>query len=139
MRKWFFCLLALVLLGLLSRLPHSARDVAKLDPVRVVWISEEAGKIIVETDTGDSGTGMDLSEAAAALKQNADGEIFLETAEFLILDPSVPVTEELFVLLRPDCGVFFSVEQPDMENVADYLSIHKPQRTLAHLRASIVY
>lgn len=139
MRRWIIWLPALALVGLLSRLPHPARDVAKLEPVRTVCITMEAGKVCIETDTGDKGTGKDLPEAAADLKENADGEIFLETAEFLILDPKVQITEDLFVLFRPDCGVVFSDDRPDLKTVADYLSVHKPQRMLAHLRPLLLY
>ena len=139
MRRWIIWLPMLVLLGVLSRMPHPARDVARLEPVRTVCITVEAGKVCIETDTGDKGTGKDLPEAAADLKENADGEIFLETAEFLILDPNVQITEDLFVLLRPDCSVVFCDDHLDLKTAADYLSVHKPQRMLAHLRPFVRY
>lgn len=137
MKRWLCLLLALIALGILPRLPHPARDVAKLDPVRTVWITMDGGMVRIETDTGDRGTGADLPEAAAALKAGARREIFLETAEFLILDPSVPITEAMFTLLRPNCSVVFSGREPDLKNAADYLSVHEPQKTLAYLRAAI--
>ena len=33
MKKWLYLAAGLAALGLLSRLPHPARDIAKLDPV----------------------------------------------------------------------------------------------------------
>jgi hypothetical protein len=37
-----------------------------------------------------------LSEAYADMKSKADGEIFLDTAEFLLLDPQVVITSEFY-------------------------------------------
>lgn len=135
MKKWLHLTLALAALGLLTRLPLPAKDIAKLDPVRAIYLYIENGVLTIETDTGDSGSGVSLTDAAAWMKADADREIFLETAEFLILDPAVPVTEEFFTLLRPGCQVVFSAEPPDLEVVGDYFGIHEPNLTLAKLRA----
>lgn len=136
MKKWLCPVLGLIALGLLTRLPHPSRDVAKLEPVRAVYLFMERGRLNIETDTGDSGSGRSLPEAAARMKADADQEIFLDTAEFLILDPAVPITEGFFALLRPSCKVAFSTEPPDVKTVSDYLAVHPPETTLAHLRAS---
>lgn len=135
MKKGLYLAAALTAVGILSRLPHPARDIGKLEPVRAVYIYMDGVKRSIETDTGDSGSGNDLTEAAADLREKADGEIFLDTAEFLVLDPAVPITEEFYTLLRPDCKVVFSETGPDMKAVSDYLSVHTPKATLAHLRA----
>jgi hypothetical protein len=90
----------------------------------------------IETDTGDSGAGADLTEAHEALRAKADGVIFLDTAEFLILAQKDPITGEIFALLRPDCKVTFTDAPPDLEKAAAYLSQHPPRLTLARLRAA---
>ena len=90
----------------------------------------------IETDSGDSGTGADLEAAYADLRNNADREIFLDTAEFLILAPDVPITEAFYELLRPTTQVVFSNEKPNLETISDYLTIHPPETPLAHLRAT---
>ena len=136
MKKWLYLAAALTAIGILSRLPHPAKDIAKLKPVRAVYLYMELEKLHIETDTGDSGSGRTLSEAYSDMRSGADGEIFLDTAEFLMLDPSVPVTEEFFRLLRPTCKVVYSERKPDLKAVSDYLAIHPPKTTLAHLRAS---
>ena len=134
MKKWLLPIAALAAVAIFSRLPHPARDIADLKPVRAVYIHMEGRTLHIETDTGDSGSGPDLAEASADLRSKADGEIFLDTAEFLILDPEVPITGEIFALLRPDCRVTFTDASPDLEKAAAYLAQHPPILTLARLR-----
>ena len=136
MKKWLLPMATLAAVAIFSRLPHPARDIADLKPVRAVYIHMEGRTLHIETDTGDSGAGADLTEACADLRSKADGEIFLDTAEFLILDPKVPITEAFYSLLRPDCRVTFTDAAPDLEKAAAYLAQHPPKLTLARLRAA---
>ena len=136
MKKWLIPIAALAAVAIFSRLPHPARDIADLKPVRAVYIHMEGRNFHVQTDTGDSGSGPDLAEACADLRAKADGEIFLDTAEFLILDPKVPITEAFGSLLRPDCRITFTDAPPDLEKAAAYLAQHPPILTLARLRAA---
>ena len=136
MKKWLIPIAALAAVAVFSRLPHPARDIADLKPVRAVYIHMEGRNFHVQTDTGDSGSGPDLAHACQDLRSKADGEIFLDTAEFLILDPKVPITEVFDSLLRPDCRVTFTDGLPDLEKAAAYLSQHPPKLTLARLRAA---
>ena len=135
MKKWLYLTAALTAFGLLSRLPHPARDISKLDPVQTVYLYMEGTRLHMETDTGDHGSGKTLPDALADMKAGADAGIFLDTAEYLILDPQVPITQDLFTLLHPTCKVVFSTEKPDIPAATEYLSIHTPKITLAHLRA----
>lgn len=134
MKKWLLLAALLTAVAILSRRPHPARDVAKLEPVQVVYVYMDGAEISMETDTGAKGTGANLTEAAADMKAKASGEIFLDTAEFLILDPAVPITEEFHTLLRPTCGVTFTITTPDLQTASDYLAIHEPSVTLAKFR-----
>ena len=136
MKKWLLLMATLAAVAVFSRLPHPARDIADLKPVRAVYIHMEGRTLHIETDTGDSGAGADLTEACADLRAKEDGEIFLDTAEFLILAPEVPITGEIFALLRPDCRVTFTDAPPDLEKATAYLSQHPPKLTLARLRAA---
>ena len=135
MKKWLYPAAVLIAAAILSRLPHPAVDIARLDPVRSVYLYMDGAAMTIETDSGDSGTGADLEAAYAALRTNAHREIFLDTAEFLILDPDVPITEAFYVLLRPTTLVIFSNGKPDLETISDYLTIHPPEITLAKFRA----
>ena len=135
MKKWLYLISALAVVGILSRLPHPARDIAKLEPVRAVYLYMERGRLCIETDTGDSGSGADLTEATADLRSRADGEIFLDTAEFLLLSPEVVISPDFYTHLRPGCKVCYTDTIPDLEAATEYLAAHPPETTLAHLRA----
>ena len=135
MKKWLYTA-AFIAAAILSRLPHPAVDIARLDPVRAIYLYMDGAAMTIETDSGDSGTGADLEAAYADLRNNAHREIFLDTAEFLILDPDVPITEAFYELLRPTTQVVFSNEKPNLETISDYLTIHPPDLTLAKLRAT---
>lgn len=135
MKKWLCAAAVLAVIGLLARLPHPAKDISKLEPVRLVYLYMEAGALHIETDTGERGKGRTLPEAEADLRAKADGEIFLETAEFLLLAPDVTVTADFCQILRPACKVFYTEEQPDLTAAAQYLSAHPPNLKLAELRA----
>lgn len=137
MKKWLILTAGLAAAACLSRLPHPARDVSRLEPAAVVWLHPEGKGLAIETDTGAKGVGETLTEAQADMKARASGEVFLDTAEFLILHPSVPVTEGFFSLLRPDCKVVCTAAAPDLEQAAAYLTIHPPRLTLSGIRAGI--
>ncbi|MBQ6840119.1 MAG: hypothetical protein IJO45_05460 [Oscillospiraceae bacterium] len=135
MRKWLYPAALLAAIGILSRLPHPAKDITRLKPVRAVYLYGEAELLTIETDTGDSGSGPTVSDAYGDMKAKADGEIFLDTAEFLILSPEIPVTAEFYKIFRPTCKLVISDTPPDLETVSDYLAIHTPKTTLAQIRA----
>ena len=135
MKKWLYLIGGLTAVGILSRLPHPARDITKLEPIRAVYLYMDQGRLCVETDTGDSGSGGDLTEATADLRSHADGEIFLDTAEFLLLAPEVEITPDFYTHLRPGCKVCYTDTVPDLEAATEYLAAHLPENTLAHLRA----
>lgn len=134
MKKWICLMAALTAAGIFARLPHPARDIANLEPVQTIYICMEGQVVYMETDTGASGTGADLAEAAEDLKEKADAEIFLETAEYLILAPEVSITEDFFSILHPSCSVCIAESKPNLARAANYLTIHKPKRILADLR-----
>ena len=136
MKKWLYPAAVLIAAAILSRLPHPAVDIARLDPVRAIYLYMDGVEMTIETDSGDSGTGADLEAAYAALRKNAHREIFLDTAEFLILAPDVPITEAFYQLLRPTTQVVLSNEKPNLETISDYLAIHPPEITLTKLRAT---
>ena len=135
MKKWLYPA-AFIAAAILSRLPHPAVDIARLDPVRAIHLYMDGAELTIETDSGDSGTGSDLEAAYADLRANAHREIFLDTAEYLILDPDVPITEAFYAVLRPTTQVVYSNKKPNLETISDYLTIHPPEITLAKLRAT---
>jgi hypothetical protein len=135
MKKWLVFAAVLITVAILSRRPHPARDVAMLEPVQAVYIFQKDGTLSIETDTGASGSGKTLTEAAAEMKASASGEIFLDTAEFLLIDPEVTITADFHTLLRPTCTVTFTTATPDLQAASEYLTTHTPLTTLSELRA----
>jgi hypothetical protein len=134
MKKWLLLTAVLIAVAILSHRPHPARDVAKLEPVQTVYVYLKGGNLCIETDTGASGSGNTLMEAAADLKASASGEIFLDTAEFLLIDPQVTITADFHILLRPTCKVTITESPPDLQAASAYLTVHTPTTTLSELR-----
>jgi hypothetical protein len=133
MKKW---LLMAALAGLLLCRPFRASDVARLKPVEIIRVSQVPQGIRVETDTGDTGEGADLVQAFADLKQTASGDIFLETADRLLVSPhAVELLPKLTDYLRPGCNICVEMGQIDMESVGAFLRIHEPGVTLQDHRA----
>ena len=69
----------------LCMLPRTGTDAAKLLPAQVLVIAQEDGRITVESDNGASGSGTTLPDALAAMREGAEGTLFLDTAEHIIL------------------------------------------------------
>ena len=119
MNKWLWALLAL---GALLWNPAEPRDVGKLIPVELVQLSRDWDGVTVRTDTGNRGWGENLEEAMEDLKRKASGEIFLETAEYVLLTgdmlESIPA---LLGYFRPGTQVYEAPVLEDLEDAAAYL------------------
>lgn len=129
MKKWL--ILAVTAVAVLSRLPHPARDVGKLDPVQALYLYLENGQYRIVTDIGAEGIGKTLPDAARELMACADKKIFLDTAEYLYIPPDIPIPAELYDLLRPDTKILYTWSKPDLTRTANL----DPSGTLAGLRA----
>lgn len=137
MKRWFF-FDALFLAAVLLWKPFDGTDVARLQPVEVIRVSKQDGMILVETDTGDSGTGADLAGAFGDLKKTTAGEVFLETAEHLLVSSDglelLPALEDY---LRPSCNIYIEKGAADLEQAAEYLTAHESDITLSDYRAGM--
>lgn len=119
-------------------LPFSGTDVAKLQPVEVIRISKSEGEIRVETDTGGGGKGTDLASAFADLKETTAGEVFLETAEHLLISSNAQdLLPTLAEYLRPSCNIYIESGAADLAQTAKYLAAHESGVTLSDYRAGI--
>ena len=132
MKRWLWLLPLL----LAAFLPSGGTDIGKLQPVQVVCLTRENGAMVIRTDTGDQGMGIDLPSAVEDLKGCAPGEIFMETADHLLLMPDcLPMVEELAQLLRPSCTICLMEGEPNLDEVGDFLSLHGAGPTLMEYRA----
>lgn len=126
-RGIFLLLAALALL----RLEHTGTEVSELEPVALVRITASSGSISIRTDTGAYGSGSDLEEAVTDLHRSSPARIFLDTAEYLIInEEGRQLLPELWDLLRPACKVCFGSGRLDLEQAREYLSVHPPENTL---------
>lgn len=135
MKKWIVAA-ALVAVSVAGR---SGTDVAKLQPVQVVAVTKQDGQVLLQTDTGSFGIGADVAAALSDMGRTSASEVFLDTAEFLLVDPKcedqLPALEEL---LRPACMVCRMEGDVELEDVGSFLRNHSPERTLKDWRAGEV-
>lgn len=131
MKRWLIYGLVLAVVLLAAKEDHPGTDVARLDPVRILMLEESAGAVTVKTDLGHYGVGKTLAEAVEDMRQTASGEVFLDTAEFLLLSRGgAKWLPELSELLRPSCQVCLSLGITELEQAAEYLQFHKPGYSL---------
>lgn len=119
-----------ILVGLLL-MPMNGTDVGKLRPVEVVCLYEENGEIVLLTDTGDKGTGKTVKLALEELKQTTPGNIFLDTADFLLIrEGAEGCLEEMEAYLKENVRICKVGLISDLTQAAKYLSVHKPKMKL---------
>lgn len=119
------------ILAALLAVPAEKSDVGRLLPVEAISIYKGEGTVRIETDTGNVGTGEDLEMAYQDLCRSAPAEIFLDTADYLILrGEGAELIEQLRWYLKPGIRVCGSGETVDLASAAEYLSIHVPGKRL---------
>ena len=84
----------------LCMLPRTGTDAAKLLPAQVLVIGAGDGAITVEADNGAAGSGPTLAAALADMAECAEGTLFLDTAEHIVLLQSAGAAR------GRGCGVF---------------------------------
>lgn len=130
MKRWIGYI---VVLGTMLAIPVTGIDVGCLQPVEVIELV--AGETVtLLTDTGNTGTGMDFASAYQDMKRHAAGEVFLDTADYLILvGDTTGMKETLLKYLNPQIGVCEGEGDLQIKKVGAYLSIHRPNVTLKEL------
>ncbi len=126
-------LLILILLAsaIFGRTLFLRSDIADLEPVEVIALRMDRGRILVCTDSGQQGVGTDLAAAFQDLKHRASGDIFLDTVDYVILGPGCEdLAEPLLAHMRPACRVCLELGQTDLAAAAAFLRIHEPDMTL---------
>ena len=133
--KWTLYLAAL--LGAIL-IPIRRTDVGKLQPIEVIALSEKNGIVGLETDTEDSGEGYTIEEAVADLKQTTPGVVYLDIAEYLLLEPGCEEhLDELQVWLKGSTLVCMKEGTMDLKDAAKYLNTHKPKTCLKEVNAGV--
>ena len=139
MKRWIIYLLVLVAIVWLNQRNPGGRDLVRMEPVEIIRIQSDGYHIRIEADTGRQGIGTDINEAVRDLKRTADKEIFLETAEFLLVHENAMVCmDDLMSMLRPSCKVCIENGQADLRKVAAFLRMQEPDVTLKQYRINPV-
>lgn len=132
MRRWMIYVAAAAVAIALK--PGDMKDVGVLIPVELLYINREAGFIRAETDTGDVGTGRSLEEALKNLTDSAPGQIFLETADYLIVtERAAYLLPQLAQVLRPAAEVCIGVNAD--AQAAPFLKAHPSRVTMKDIKA----
>lgn len=115
---------------------NSGKDLGNLQPVQLVQVTSCNGKLRIRTDTGSMGQGLSVAEAVEDLQRSADGTVFLETADFLLVTAlTARFLPDLSDFLRPGTEVARIPSYVDGKSAAKYLSAHHPAVTLRQAKA----
>lgn len=139
MAFWFVFAAAVTALGLW---PTKARDASGLLCAQVLVVDASKGEVTVEADCGVSGSGASLSGALEDMRAHAPGELFLDTAEHIVLRERawylLPQAASCRAL-RPAARLARAGgELPGIEELRAFLQAHPPALTLAHAYASLL-
>ena len=135
MKRWIVYGAALAAAVCLTGNRSAGIDVGKLEPIEVVRINVTGLNVRIETDTGRKGAGRSLEMAVMDMKRSADRELFLDTADYLLIDKEgVDLMAELAEMLRPSCKVCLENGEAELEGVGAFLTIHDPKMTLLEYR-----
>lgn len=136
MRRWTLYALGLVLVGFSACMPFHRTDIAELKPVELICVSRAEGQVRIETDTGDWGTGPTVEAALEHLKATTAGDVFLETADHLLVcEGAQDLIEELAAYLRPACSLCRLEGTVSLEDAAAYLNAHQSEVSLQDRRS----
>ena len=113
--------LALLLLG------RGGTDIGQLRPVEVVQLYEKNGLLFLETDTEDMGWGLTIDEAVRKLKETTPGQIYLDTADYLLIEEGAEASiPALRPYLKRRTAMAYGPEGVDLQEAAAYLRVHQP-------------
>ena len=118
-------LLYILILAIVLILPTEATDVARLQPVQTIAVYKNGETWLIETDTEDVGTGSSVEEAFVNLMETTPAVIYLDTADYLILqENAVEAIDVLRGKLKDSVALYQYKGDPDLKSVSKYLSVH---------------
>lgn len=136
MKRWLWYVIIIGAVAALSGKSSSGKDIGTLQPVQTVRLSCISGQVLVETDTGDLGVGEDLKAALEDMERTSSGNVFLDTADYLIVSPvCTDLLPAMAAYLRPSCALCMGEGEINMEQVGLFLQRHTPDITLMKYRA----
>lgn len=135
---WILFAAAVCALGLW---PTRAVDASALLPAQLLVIDAKQGNVTVSADCGATGSGASVGKALENLRRQAPGELFLDTAGFVVLTdsawyllPQVAASAEL----RPAARLVRATGEVDAAKALAYLQAHTPELTLESAFAALL-
>lgn len=114
-------------------------DAAKLLPTQLLIISVENGAVRVRSDNGAAGSGQTLSRALVQMQRSAEGRLFLDTAEHIVVEQSARellpqiIAQERF---RPAAKLYQTQRTvADVTKLLSFLQAHPGEVRLVQARA----
>ena len=131
MKQWIKYSICVAIIILVGTSEPQGTDISVLIPVETVWVGIEGNEIRLETDTGEVGRGTTVATALENLKSKAAGNIFLDAADYLIVEKGREDLLRAFcTILRPSCMVCAADKMPDLKAAARFMQVHEPAITL---------
>lgn len=141
MKKLLFVLLAAGVLTAMGLLPFRAVDASKLLPVKTVIVTKAGEEYVVDIGSGVRAVGDTLRQALDRLREEVSGQVFLPTAEQVIItEPAEGAVEAVAeeTEFRPAAGIYLTPEPaPDAEALGAYLDAHPSDVTILDVRAAL--
>lgn len=101
-------------------------NLADLNPVELVSVTKTGEGIYLRTNTGRIGFGDSVKAAWEDMNHHADGMLFLDTADYLLVSDECILKENgLEDIFRPGIRVLKSAWRIDLMDAAKYLSYQK--------------
>lgn len=114
-----------VILAAVLLVPVERSDVGKLRPIQTVAVFHDGTQFVIETDTEDTGRGEALQQAFINLIETAPADIYLDTADFLLVDVTAETKiDELSGVLKDSVRLYRFTGDPDLQQASKYLSVH---------------
>ena len=121
------------ILALVVAAPVKPMNVGNLRPVQIIAVRKMNKWVTVETDTEDKGIGGTITQAIQNMKDRSEGTIYLDTAEYLMVDKEAEDTiGELTKALKPSVRLCIAAEAKDLKKAARFLESHGGLPKLKH-------
>ena len=114
----------ILIIALVFIAPVDRVDVGTLRPVEVVALCWEDGEMMIQTDTGDGGRGVDVESALQDMKRKTPAVIYLDTAKYLLID--IHAQQDAIALrkhLKSNVKVALFRDRIDLNNARKYLDV----------------
>lgn len=122
MKRW---LLYGILFAVAVFIPVDSTDVGKLHPVQAVSVGYYDGQVVLKTDTGEMGRGTTPALALENLKQTAPAVIYLDTAEFLLVEENaLELVAAMRAFLKSNVRICLTAPEVEVDQAAEYLRVH---------------